>query len=60
MIPRAAYSPDLALCEYFLKKWMGGKRFRSNEDDITKINAYFEGLEKNCYSKAIKNEKTMD
>ena len=53
------YSSDLAASDYFLfpnlKKWLGGKRFGSNEEVITETNAYFEGLEKTYYLKGIKN-----
>ncbi|EFN77918.1 Histone-lysine N-methyltransferase SETMAR, partial [Harpegnathos saltator] len=58
LLPHAAYSPDLAPCDYFLfpnlKKWLGGKRFGSNEEVITETNAYFEGLEKTYYLEGIK------
>jgi len=53
-----AYSPDLAPCDYFLfpnlKKWLGGKRFGSNEEVITETNAYFESLEKSYFLEGIK------
>lgn len=40
------YSPDLALSDYFLfpslKKWLGGKRYGTNDEIIAKMNFYFE------------------
>lgn len=58
LLPHPAYSPDLAPCDYFLfpnmKKWLGGKRFGSNEEVITETNDYFEGLEKTYYLEGIK------
>lgn len=47
------YSPDLAPCDFFLfpnlKKWLGGKRFTSNEEVIAETNAYFAEFEKSYY-----------
>lgn len=65
LVPHPPYSPDLAPCDYFLfpnlKKWLGGKRFRSNEEIIEETNAYFEGLEKLYYTEGIeKLEKRWD
>ena len=58
LLPRPAYSPDLASCDYFLfqnlKKCLVGKRFGSNEEVITETNAYFERLEKTYYLEGIK------
>ncbi|GBP84565.1 Histone-lysine N-methyltransferase SETMAR [Eumeta japonica] len=58
LLPHPAYSPDLAPCDYYLfpnlKKWLGGKRFESNEEVITETNAYFESLEKIYYLEGIK------
>lgn len=58
LLPHPAYSPDLAPCDYYLfpnlKKWLGGKRFESNEEVITETNAYFESLEKTYYLERIK------
>jgi len=52
-----AYSPDLALCDYYLfpnlKKWFGRKRF-TKEQLITETEAYFEGLNKSYYSDGFK------
>ncbi|KAG5325763.1 MOS1T transposase, partial [Pseudoatta argentina] len=52
------YSPDLALCDYFLfpnlKKWFGGKRFTTKEQLIAETEAYFEGLNKSYYSDGLK------
>ncbi|XP_017486515.1 PREDICTED: histone-lysine N-methyltransferase SETMAR-like, partial [Rhagoletis zephyria] len=58
MLPHPPYSPDLAPCDFFLfpnlKKWLGGKKFSSNDEVIAATNAYFEGLEKTYYSEGIK------
>ena len=47
------YSPDLAPSDYFLfqklKKWLGGKRFYSNDEIISQTNTYFEDLEKSYF-----------
>ena len=49
LLPHPTYSPDLAPSDYFLfpnlKKWLGGKRFYSNDEIISQTNAYFEDLE---------------
>jgi len=37
-----------------LKKWLGGKRFSSNEEAINETNAYFEELDKSYYSNGVK------
>ncbi|XP_033232192.1 uncharacterized protein LOC117183121 [Belonocnema kinseyi] len=53
LLPHPECSPDVAPSNYFLfpnmKKWLGSKRFGSNEEVITEANAYFEGLEKTYY-----------
>jgi len=53
-----AYSPDLALCDYFLfpnlKKWFGGKRFTTKEQLSAETEAYFEELNKSYYSVDLK------
>ena len=45
LLPHPPYSPDLAPCDFFLfpnmKKWLGGKRFTSNEEVIAASEAYF-------------------
>jgi transposase len=45
LLPHPPYSPDLAPCDFFLfpnmKKWLGGKRFASNEKLIIETEAYF-------------------
>lgn len=50
LLPHPPYSPDLAPSNYFLfpnlKKWLGSRRFGSNEEVIVETNAYFEGLKK--------------
>ncbi|XP_022822885.1 histone-lysine N-methyltransferase SETMAR-like [Spodoptera litura] len=58
LLPHPAYSPDLAPCDYFLfpnlKKWLGGKRFASNDEVISQTNAYFKDLDKTYFSEGIK------
>lgn len=57
LLPHPPYSPDLAPCDYFLfpnlKKWLGGKKFGSNEEIISSTNAYFEGFKKSYFSEGI-------
>lgn len=57
LLSHPPYSPDLAPCDYFLfpnlKKWLGGKRFSSNEKIILETNAYFEGLPKSYFTEGI-------
>lgn len=57
LLSHPPYSPDLAPCDYFLfpnlKKWLGGKRFSSNEEIMHETNAYFEGLPKSHYIEGI-------
>ena len=47
LLSHPAYSPDPS--DYFLflnlKKWLGGKRFHSNNEIISQTNTYFEDLE---------------
>lgn len=58
LLPHPPYSPDLAPSDYYLfpnlKKWLGGKRFESNDEVITETNAYFEGLDQSYYLEGIK------
>jgi len=58
LLPRPAYLPDLAPCDYFLfpnlKKWFRGKRFTIREQLIAETKAYFEGLDKSYYSDGLK------
>jgi len=53
LLPYPAYSPDLALCNYFLfpnlKKWFRGKRLTIKEQFITETETYFEELDKSYY-----------
>ncbi|GBP34295.1 Histone-lysine N-methyltransferase SETMAR [Eumeta japonica] len=60
LLPHPAYSPDLAPRDYYLfpnlKKWLGGKRFESNEEVITETKAYFESLEKTYYLEGNKKK----
>jgi len=61
LLPHPAYSPDLALCDYFLfpnlKKWFEGKRFTTREQLIAETEAYFERLDKSYYSDDLKKLK---
>ncbi|KAG5319861.1 NU5M oxidoreductase, partial [Acromyrmex heyeri] len=45
LLPHPPYSPDLASCDFFLfpnlKKWLGGKKFTSNEEVISETEVYF-------------------
>jgi len=45
LLPHPAYSPDLALCDYFLfpnlKKWFRGKRFTIREQLIAETEGLF-------------------
>lgn len=53
LISHTAYSPDLAPTDYYLfsnlKKWLGVKRFESNDEIIDAASGYFEGLDKSIY-----------
>lgn len=57
LLQHPAYSPDLAPSDFFLfpdlKKWLGGKRFGSNEEVITETNAYFETFDKTYFKNGI-------
>src|ERR1700712_1634247 len=57
LLPHPPYSPDLAPCDFFLfpnmKKWLGGKRFASNEEVITETEAYFTEFEKSYYLEGL-------
>ncbi|XP_011251320.1 histone-lysine N-methyltransferase SETMAR-like [Camponotus floridanus] len=53
LLPHPPYSPDYFLFPN-LKKWLGGKRFGSNDEVIAQTNAYFEGLDKSYYLEGIK------
>ena len=50
LLPHPTYSPDLVPCDFFLfpnmKKWLGGKRFTSNEEAIAATEAYFANFDK--------------
>lgn len=58
LLPHPPYSPDLAPSDFFLfpnlKKWLSGKRFRSNQEVQCETNTYFEGLGKSYYADGIK------
>lgn len=53
LLPHPPYSPDLAPCDFFLfpnlKKWLGGKRFRSNDEVIAATEAYFNDFPKSYF-----------
>lgn len=57
LMPHPPYSPDLAPSDYFLfpnlKKWLGGKRFGSNEEVIEAVNQYFEELDESTFKLGI-------
>lgn len=58
LLPHPPYSPDLAPSDFFLfpnlKKWLGGKRFTSNDEIIDATNSYFEDLDKSYFLNGIK------
>jgi len=58
LLPHPPYSPDLAPCDFFLfpnlKKWLGGKRFMSNEEVIDQTKAYFEEFDKSYFLDGLK------
>jgi len=58
LLPHPPYSPDLAPCDFFLfpnmKKWLGGKRFTSNEQVIDQTEAYFEEFDKSYFLDGLK------
>jgi len=58
LLPHPPYSPDLAPCDFFLfpnmKKWLGGKRFTSNEEVIDQTEAYFEEFNKSYFLDGLK------
>ncbi|XP_011863068.1 PREDICTED: histone-lysine N-methyltransferase SETMAR-like [Vollenhovia emeryi] len=62
LVAHPPYSPDLAPSDYYLfsnlKRWLQGKRFRSNEEVIAETEAYFEGLDVSYYRKGIKMLET--
>lgn len=57
LLSQPPYSPDLAPSDYYLfpnlKKWLGGKKFESNEQVIGAVNEYFEGLDESDYKNGI-------
>jgi histone-lysine N-methyltransferase SETMAR len=61
LLPHPPYSSDLAVSGYIffpnLKKWLGGKRFASNEDVDSAVNSYFGELEGFHYKKGIESLK---
>ncbi|KAL0860950.1 hypothetical protein ABMA27_009481 [Loxostege sticticalis] len=61
LLPHPPYSPDLAPCDFFLfpnmKKWLGGKRFSSNEEVVAETEAYFSGFDKVFFFDGLKKLK---
>ena len=57
LLPHPPYSPDLAPSDDFLfpilKKWLGRKRFYSNDEIISQTNTYFEDVEKSYFLEGI-------
>ena len=57
LLPHAPYSPDLAPSDYFLfpnlKKWLGGKRFASNDEVEAAVDGYFDELDKSHYKQGV-------
>jgi len=47
----------VCVIDYFLfpnmKKWLGGKKFGSNDEVIAETNTYFEGLEQSYFLEGI-------
>ena len=58
LLPHPPYSPDLAPCDFFLfpnmKKWLGGKRFTSNEEVIAATKAHFAEFDKPYFLVGLK------
>ena len=58
LLPHPPYSSDLAPCDFFLfpnlKKWLGRKRFTSNEEVIDQTKAYFEEFDKSYFLDGLK------
>lgn len=57
IVDHPPYSPDLAPSDYHLfpnlKKFLAGKRFRSDEEVKVAVNGYFESLEENHFREGI-------
>ena len=58
LLPHPLYSPDLAPCDFFLcpnmKKWLGGMRFKSNEEVIAATEVYFAEFDKPYFLYGLK------
>jgi len=58
LLSHPPYSLDLAPCDFFLfpnmKKWLGGKRFTSNEEVIVETEAYFAEFDKSYFLDGLK------
>lgn len=58
ILPHPPYSPDLAPSDFYLfpnmKKWLGGRRFKTDLEVISETKSYFEGLGKDYYKEGIK------
>jgi transposase len=57
LLAHPPYSPDLGPSDFHLfpklKKFLAGKRFRSNEEVINAVNTYFEALEESHFREGI-------
>jgi len=53
----APYSPDLAPSDFFLfpnlKKWLGGKKFSTNEEVESAVDGYFPEFDGSYYTQGI-------
>lgn len=62
LVAHPPYSPDLAPSDYYLfpnlKRWLQGKRFRSNEEVISEVEAYFADMDVSYYRKGIEMLET--
>ena len=58
LLPHPPYSADLAPCDFFLfpnmKKWLGGKRFKSSEEVIAATEADFAEFDKPYFLDGLK------
>lgn len=57
LLPHTFYSPDLTRLDYFLipnlKKWVGGKRFASNEESEFTVDGYIVEFDGPYYDQGI-------
>ncbi|EFN63457.1 Histone-lysine N-methyltransferase SETMAR, partial [Camponotus floridanus] len=58
LLPHPPYSPDLAPSDFFLfpnlKKYLGGKKYKSNAEVENAVNQYFSGLDNQFFSDGLK------